>query len=45
MPVGGARVMRSKTFNTLAKAGFWYFFAKGMLWLVAPYVLLRVAAD
>lgn len=41
-PVGklpGTR--RAALLRRLAKAGFWFFLAKGLLWLVAPFLAFQ----
>lgn len=35
----GAR--RAALLRRLAKAGFWFFLAKGLLWLVAPFLAFQ----
>lgn len=37
-PAGGTRLA-----GRLLKAGFWFFLAKGLLWLIAPWFLYQAA--
>ena len=32
----GARTLRPGALKRLAQAGFWFFLAKGLLWLIIP---------
>jgi hypothetical protein len=41
-PAGGAPgARRAALMRRLAKAGFWFFLAKGLLWLVAPFLAFQ----
>lgn len=41
-PAGEApRARRTALLRRLAKAGFWFFLAKGLLWLVAPFLAFQ----